>query len=789
MKRLLSISLAVLLAAFIIVSCSPDTKNVENGLAVISFNADDRNTRSLSRTNPVLDAEDFWWSFTAKKTDGTQLVTGQTGTGVENKKNIGEKGLTAAAGAFSYGEWKFTLYGYADAERKNLAYQGSSAVVISDKKTTLSVTVQSQTAGNGSGYLEIPEKGTVTLKRSDKANTAVTVYTDFVEKICIKPVTAIEGQEEVTAYDKENDDGKNVRTFTLKSGSYEVTISYLQGGTLSADKATYTGGYAVGEETIVVTIADYLTTKIGGDISENTGEVTVVAQGEITKATANVSIAENAETLDVEIPAAPAAAAENSESAAEVKTTTVSVPKGLVDGNVSSAKLSVTSYTKEAVAEATPTIEITDSGSDTPTTAVVVGGLDIDLYVNSNTEKTTTFATNQVLTITTYVGTGLNGGSDYTYSTEHPTCGITVKYNGEGKNDGTVQKYVASTGELTFTVDHLSSFYIAVAPAAKNETTGTLYATLGEAISEANVGETIILQDNVTADFSVSSELATAVTIDLNSKTLTLGNSDFNLGNDVTLKNGTLDVSGEVKKLNLKSGTLALERITAESVTFYGISEKSDTATKITPVPEVDDILTMGKTPDDFVILEGAEETQLAKYRGMDLTWQVLDVDSENGRALVISQYILGAMQHAASAYGYKWSASLINTWLNNTTEEGFVAKYGLDNVSMVRVEHETEAGSGGGAAKAETTNEMVFLLSETEAKTYFKTDAERVGRKLNGTAYSEGDAYMWWLRTPKSLTVCAYVNQNGQIKSDNNCTYKWYIRPAFWISLATTLD
>lgn len=784
MKRLLTISLAVLLAAFIIVSCSPDTKNVENGLAVISFNADDRNTRSLSRTNPVLDAEDFWWSFTAEKTDGTQLVTGQTGAGVENKKNIGEKGLTAAAGAFSYGEWKFTLYGYADAERKNLAYQGSSAVVISDKKTTLSVTVQSQTAGNGSGYLEIPAKGTVTLKRSDKANTAVTVYTDFVEKICIKPVTAIEGQKEVTAYDKENDDGKNVRTFTLKSGSYEVTISYLQGGTLSADKAAYTGGYAVGEETIVVTIADYLTTKIGGDISENTGEVTVVAQGEITKATANVSIAENAETLDVEIPAAPAAAAENSESAAEVKTTTVSVPKGLVDGDVSSAKLSVTSYTKEAVAETTPTIEITDSGSDTPTTAVVVGGLDIDLYVNSNKEKTTTFATNQVLTITTYVGTGLNGGSDYTYSTEHPTCGITVKYNGDGKNDGTVQKYVASTGELTFTVDHLSSFYIAVAPAAKNETTGTLYATLGEAISEANVGETIILQDNVTADFSVSSELATAVTIDLNSKTLTLGNSDFNLGNDVTLKNGTLDVSGDAKKLNLKSGTLTLENVGATGITFYGtVTENSETTIKVSPAPIVGDTLTMGKMPSGVLNYEN--------YVGQDITWKVLDVDED--KALVISEKLLDSKAHVEENVAYQWIGfasnsvySDINTWLNDSSESGFVAQYGLGSVAMVSVSHYTE---GSNLIPERTSKEKVFLLSKTEVETYFSDDTSRIANLFSG------EKGTWYLRTPayntataRGNTYCYYVDSDGSIK-DTNAFSSLRIRPAFWISLATTLD
>ena len=513
MRKLLTILLTALAVALVLVGCSMESK-VEDGLALLSFNVNENNltSKSLTRTNPQLKESDFYWYYTAEKIDNIGLETGETSGQVAVQAGV--KGLeNVTIGPFSYGLWKFTVYGYAAYDGASgpskLVYEGSSTLTVNMKSNTLEVTVASKSSG-ANGTLEFPALGEIAI-----TGTKVSFdVTNFVEKIYIKGMDAANSTVEKTVYNSTE------RSFSLASGNYSVTVSYLSGAT-SDNNGGYTGGMTVATDTIFVTIADYLITKVAGTIQENTGSVVVEVSSGVFSATSEVvELKENEESLAIPVAAAPAKKASSSSSsqsgdgqtggdasgtqgsetttpAVEAKTT-VTVPTSLVEGKVTKASVAVTSYSQEAAASTMPTYTIEGSEEEGSTTLVPLGGLDIDLYVNGSESKTTDFAENQTLTISTVVATGLNGGVSYNKSdaNDNTKCSIIVKYNGTGGEDGEVVSYNATTGELTFTVSHLSTYYFVDKDAkVYNQSKNTTYKDLDSAISAATDGDTILLLD------------------------------------------------------------------------------------------------------------------------------------------------------------------------------------------------------------------------------------------------------------------------------------------------------
>lgn len=119
----------------------------------------------------------------------------------------------------------------------------------------------------------------------------------------------------------------------------------------------------------------------------------------------------------------------------------------------------------------------------------------------------------------------------------------------------------------------------------------------------------------------------------------------------------------------------------------------------------------------------------------------------------------------------YSWANSKINTWLNDTTDNGFVSQYGLDNVSIVA--GNSEVGK-------------VFILSYAEATTYNCTaDVTYVGDTEN-----EAGEYGWWLRdagTEPNQAMQILMNTMQGIMGntmDNGANNELGVRPAFWIDI-----
>ncbi len=550
MKKLLAISLTVLLAALLIVSCSPEQK-IEDELALISFNTSERGTRSLTRTNPKFDPEDFYWSYTAEKKDETGLITGTETTPKAVKEG---KGL-ATVGPFSYGSWSFTLYGYADSARTKLAYEGTSLITINKTTNTLPVIVESKSTGKD-GYLEFPAKGTIALT----GKNVTPDYTKLVEKIEIKSLD--EEAAATVAYDKAADEGKTTRTFTLKAGSYAVTVSYLN----KKDTEGATDVIVYATDTIYVVIADYLTTKIGGDINENTGSVDPSPEkaGEVKVKTSATTI-ESESATKIVVEAAPVSAEKTSTEDTD-QNTTISIPSGALTG--SSVSAAITSYTREAAANIKPTFSIKDT-SGTTTEAAVLGGLDIDLYVDDSTDKATDFSGDKALTITTYIATGLNQDD------------IVVKYDGpanedgSAKSDGTVTSYDATSGKLIFTVDHLSSYYfVSKSVVVFNSTKKSAYYNLKDAIEKADSDNTLVFMQSVDLESAEPMPVNKNITLDLNGKTITSKKRVFVVNKGIlTVTNGTIEAD-----ISSNNGSSVIKVDCAEG--DAGIVLKSDAAIK-----------------------------------------------------------------------------------------------------------------------------------------------------------------------------------------------------------------
>ena len=150
-------------------------------------------------------------------------------------------------------------------------------------------------------------------------------------------------------------------------------------------------------------------------------------------------------------------------------------------------------------------------------------------------------------------------------------------------------------------------------------------------------------------------------------------------------------------------------------------------------------------------------------YAGKPITWKVLAIT--DGRALVISEMILTKKAHVSgSTNGLKaWADSEINAWLNKTGSDGFITQYGLENVSMAQVGD---------------VNGKVFLLTKTEAETYFSDNASRVAYDLSGTA-------SYWLLATINSSVSYFDAVTTEGKLDcAPVNSSQGVRPAFWINL-----
>lgn len=177
------------------------------------------------------------------------------------------------------------------------------------------------------------------------------------------------------------------------------------------------------------------------------------------------------------------------------------------------------------------------------------------------------------------------------------------------------------------------------------------------------------------------------------------------------------------------------------------------------------------------------------------IEWIVLDVQGNN--VLVISKDVLDFQRYYPNLQtSINWSNSYARSWLN---DEFYNIAFTETQKSSIKVtDISSENNSYFGTLGGETTSDKIFLLSESEAKRYFKTDADRIS---NGTEYAvhrNGDSALrnnatqssyWWLRTPGMFNYSTmYVHYTGFMSEDGMAAANIIggIRPAMWVDSDT---
>ncbi len=174
------------------------------------------------------------------------------------------------------------------------------------------------------------------------------------------------------------------------------------------------------------------------------------------------------------------------------------------------------------------------------------------------------------------------------------------------------------------------------------------------------------------------------------------------------------------------------------------------------------------------------------------IEWIVLDV--QDGKALVISKYILDYKPYNTSKTDVTWETCTLREWLNN---DFLSYAFSADEIAMIPTvtvsadknpEYSTDPGNA--------TQDQVFLLSFAEADKYFSSGKAGKGKPTD-YAYENNNRqygtfpgrYPWRLRTPGENQQCVmYMSENGDIDDivmyGNFVESKGGIRPAMWIDL-----
>lgn len=177
------------------------------------------------------------------------------------------------------------------------------------------------------------------------------------------------------------------------------------------------------------------------------------------------------------------------------------------------------------------------------------------------------------------------------------------------------------------------------------------------------------------------------------------------------------------------------------------------------------------------------------------IEWLVLDV--KDGKALVVSKYILDFQLFHAKAEDFTWGICSSRTWLNDTFyNTAFSAD---DKAKILTSTVDNPANPLYNATDSSPTNDKLFLLSMQEVEEYFDSSTERAATP---TAYAmdrgvgadekTGNAW-WWLRNNGVYArYAALVARSGLVMgygTSHNASAHFTqsdcgIRPAMWITL-----
>lgn len=316
-------------------------------------------------------------------------------------------------------------------------------------------------------------------------------------------------------------------------------------------------------------------------------------------------------------------------------------------------------------------------------------------------------------------------------------------------------------------------------------------------------------QEATVADYQVKNGVLTAE-IQANGASFNFAYNSITCEATVTYPNGTYDARTKRAKKHITEAEKLLQEGTTDeayneiiSIPQYETYEpasrllKEDYKLRTVPYRTIEKTVLFGRYEQDNDLKNGPEPIE----------WIVLDYDTKENKALLISRYGLDTMS-------YNWEPDIDITWetcsirseLNNhflfdaftTDEQAAISATEVDNSASQGYE---EWKTGGG----KDTQDKIFLLSVSEARKYFGIsfdDMNNLRSRISPTQYAvergasmawgeEKDktadgstAVMWWLRSPGNNQHCAAdVCHDGSLR-DGEENWMCVIRPAFWLDL-----
>ena len=201
-----------------------------------------------------------------------------------------------------------------------------------------------------------------------------------------------------------------------------------------------------------------------------------------------------------------------------------------------------------------------------------------------------------------------------------------------------------------------------------------------------------------------------------------------------------------------------------------------------------------GKEPE--TVLFGSYEQDGDAASGKEpIEWLVLARDGD--KALLLSKY---ALDHQSFMPFYEpvtepftWESCSLRQWLNSTfLNAAFSAE---EQRRLLTTTVITASGGRKGSENPFTTEDRVFLLSDTEVYAYFSSEAATV---TDYTAYAlsedpwAGNATapapaIWWLRTTDGGNHPDSVYTHGGVGEGARSYEGEYVRPAIWVDMSWT--
>jgi hypothetical protein len=117
-------------------------------------------------------------------------------------------------------------------------------------------------------------------------------------------------------------------------------------------------------------------------------------------------------------------------------------------------------------------------------------------------------------------------------------------------------------------------------------------------------------------------------------------------------------------------------------------------------------------------------------FYGKQIEWQVLAVDANAGKALLIPTELIGFWNYNAKYEEVIWENSTIRKWLNGDFLNSVFTDAQRAAILETEIENTAHPVTGEGGAN---TKDKVFLLSTDEAAKYFSSDSAREA-KYNAT-------------------------------------------------------